>query len=50
MDPLLLGRYWSHVYEHEMPTNEMTYLAGSIYGAGSETVCFSLYDDGPRHH
>ena len=27
-----------------MPTNEMTHLAGSMYGAGLETVRFSLYD------
>ena len=39
-----------HVHEDEMPTDEMAYLAGSMYGAGSETVFCPLYHDGSRHH
>ena len=30
--------------------NEMTYLAGPMFGAGSETVCFPLSDDESWHY
>ncbi|KAL4071169.1 cytochrome P450 [Scleroderma yunnanense] len=31
-----------HAHEHEMPLDEMAYLAGSMYGAGSETSAVGI--------
>ena len=28
-----------HTNEHQLERDEMAYLAGSLFGAGSETVC-----------